>query len=136
MVCHRKIIVLWSGINHECLAAGKMLIFPFPVCLRQKGVKITIKAVCTKGGVYKNNNNHQNKITLYKAVLKYVVLPPANCLFPFPVAIAPPAKSVQKMKQNVLPQMFCRQEAVATEINVFPLISRKMVMFCHRKIVK
>jgi hypothetical protein len=88
------------------------------------GLKITIKAVCTKSCIYKNNINHQ-KVSRYKAVLNYDVLPPANCLFPFPVAIAPPGKISSKMKQNVFPQMFCHREAVATEINVFPLISQK-----------
>jgi len=72
---------------------------PFPVCLRQNGDKRTIKAVCTNCTrvVSTNiNKHHTNKIMLYKAVLKYVVLPPANYLFPFPVAKAPPAKLVQK----------------------------------------
>jgi hypothetical protein len=42
----------------------------------------------------------------YKAVLNYDVLPLANRLFPFPVAIASPSKISSKMKQNVEPQMF------------------------------
>ena len=139
MFCHRKIIVLWSGINHECLAAGKILMIPFPVCLRQNGDKRTIKAVCTNCTrvVSTNiNKHHTNKITLYKAVLKYVVLPLANFLFPFPVAIAPPAKFVRKNETkcfatNVLPPGSCSYRN-----KCFPAYFPKMVMFCHRKIIK